>query len=551
MFESLASNLILHLPLCNGRAANARSTPEIVNHNVLIGDRYALFNGRDAYLAISDCAAMQLAGDDFSIVMEVWTNEAYDGVVGDLMSQFDPVRRRGLNLSVKHHAGAVTSQTNCRNLHFEIDDATGAQWHDYGQPGSAVAVWALAVHDGQLFAGTYEQGADEAGSVFRYEGDQKWARLDPLDGSNTVSALAEFQGELYAATRTEDPHGSLLAATSNTRRGGNVFRLNAEHTWTHCGRVCEEDNIFGLSVFNGHLYAWPAYAKGVYRYEGGQKWMRIESPDSRLFALAAYHGSLYATANRLARLDPNAIHAGPNGDPTVQAVVGTDGAFRLEHDGTWIGCGNQAEETQIYSIGIHTGQMYAGTWPSGKVFRYDGDRSWSDCGRLGEENEIMGLAIFNGMLYAGGLPTASIYRYDGDQDWAHIGQVDKTPNVPLRRAINMAVYQGRLCVGTLPAGRVRAMEIGQVASHDTTFPTGWHNIVAIRRNDTLFLYLDNELVAQSRPAATPLNLNCDAPLRIGFGRHDYFNGRMRDLRIYGRALSVGEIDHLSKVTHVT
>ena len=55
--------------------------------------------------------------------------------------------------------------------------------------------------------------------------------------------------------------------------------------------------------------------------------MRIESPDSRLFALAAYHGRLYATANRLARLDPNAIHAGPNGDPTVQAV--TLNNFRL------------------------------------------------------------------------------------------------------------------------------------------------------------------------------------------------------------------------------
>ena len=161
--------------------------------------------------------------------------------------------------------------------------------------------------------------------------------------------------------------------------------------------------------------------------------------------LAPYHGSLYATANRLARLDPNAIHAGPDGDPTVQAVVGKDGAFRLTADGTWVGCGNQAQETQIYSIGIHAGRMYVGTWPSGKVFRYEGDRSWTDCGRLGEEDEIMGLAIYNGMLYAGGLPTASIYRYDGDHRWTRVGQVDNTPNVPLRRAINMAVHQGRLC----------------------------------------------------------------------------------------------------------
>ena len=204
--------------------------------------------------------------------------------IGDIVSKFDPIKRRGLNLSVKHHAGAVTSQTNFRNLHFEIDDATDAQWYDYGRPGNAVAVWSLAVHRGHLYAGTYEQGADEAGGVFRYVDDQRWERLGPLDGSNTVSTLAEFDGHLYTATRTDDPHGSLLEATNNQRPGGSVFRLNPDDTWTHCGRVCDEDNIFGLSVFRGQLYAWPAYAKGVYRYCGGESWERIDSPDSRLFA---------------------------------------------------------------------------------------------------------------------------------------------------------------------------------------------------------------------------------------------------------------------------
>ena len=551
MSESLAQKLVLHLPLNCGKAIESIGAARLVNHKVTIGESYATFNGIDAFLEISSAPHMQLGDEDFSIAVQVWTEDVLDGVLGDIVSIFEPSQRRGMNLSLKHHAGAVTSQSNFRNLHFEIDDETEPQWFDYGRPGNALAVWSLAVHYGQLFAGTYEQGADESGGVFRYVGDQRWERCGTLDGSNTVSALAELDGQLYAATRTDDPHGSLLEATSNKRPGGNIFRLNRDGNWSHCGRVCDEDNIFGLSVFHGHLYAWPAYAKGVYRYDGGQKWVRIESPDSRLFALAAYHGSLYATANRLARLDPNAIHAGPDGDPTVQAVVGTDGAFRLESDGTWAGCGNQAQETQIYSIGIHSGQMYVGTWPSGKVFRYDGGRSWSDCGRLDEEDEIMGLAIYNGMLYAGGLPTASIYRYDGGQHWARVGQVDKTPNVPLRRAINMAVHQGRLCVGTLPSGRVWAMEVGQVASHDSAFPSGWHSVVAVRRQGVLFLYLDDKLVAQSRPTATPLNLNCDAPLRIGFGRHDYFNGRLRDLRIYGRALSVAEIDHLSQAAKTT
>jgi hypothetical protein len=545
MCESLADKLMVHVPLSRASGAPTLATVGVVNHNVEIGERSALFNGRDAALEVRRYPELLLEAVDFSIAVQVWTDAEYDGIVGDIVSKFDPIKRRGLNLSIKSHAGAVTSQTNSRNLHFEIDDATDVCWYNYGRPGSAVAVWALAVHEGKLFAGTYEQGADESGGVFCYSHDQSWQRLGPLDGSNAVSALAEFGGHLYAATRTEDPHGSLLAATGNNAPGGNVFRLNADDCWTHCGRVCEEDNIFGLAVFEGQLFAWPAYAKGVYRYAGGEKWERITSPDSRLFALAPYHGSLYATANRLARLDPNAIHAGPDGDPSVQAVVGKDGAFRLNPDGTWTDCGNQAAETQIYSIGIHAGRMYVGTWPSGKVFRYEGDRQWTDCGRLGEEDEVMGLAIYNGMLYAGGLPSASIYRYDNDHRWTRVGRVDHTPNVPLRRAINMAVHQGRLCVGTLPSGHVWAMEVGQVASHDRAFPTGWHSIAAIRQKGTLVLYVDGKVVARSRAVDRSLNLDCNSPLCIGRGRHDSFNGRMRDLRIYGRALSDSEIGLLA------
>jgi hypothetical protein len=157
----------------------------------------------------------------------------------------------------------------------------------------------------------------------------------------------------------------------------------------------------------------------------------------------------------------------------------------------------------------------------------------------------MGLAVYNCMLYAGGLPTASIYRYDGDHRWTHVGRVDHTPSVPLRRAINMAVHEGRLCVGTLPSGRVWAMEVGQVASHDRNLPPGWHSIAAVRRQGRLRLCLDGKFVAESRETPQALDLSCDAPLRIGFGRHDFFNGRLRDLRIYRRALSDSEIELLT------
>ena len=42
------------------------------------------------------------------------------------------------------------------------------------------------------------------------------------------------------------------------------------------------------------------------------------------------------------------------------------------------------------------------------------------------------------------------------------------------------------------------------------------------------------------------DISNDAPLRIGFGEHDHFNGRMRDVRLYGRALTADDLTGLAK-----
>lgn len=40
------------------------------------------------------------------------------------------------------------------------------------------------------------------------------------------------------------------------------------------------------------------------------------------------------------------------------------------------------------------------------------------------------------------------------------------------------------------------------------------------------------------------DLSTPSPLRIGFGQHDFFNGRMKDLRLNRRALGDAEISSL-------
>jgi len=107
---------------------------------------------------------------------------------------------------------------------------------------------------------------------------------------------------------------------------------------------------------------------------------------------------------------------------------------------------------------------------------------------------------------------------------------------------SMAVYQGKLFAGTLPSGRVLSLEAGRCVTYDRELPSGWRHIAAVKAGGLLKLYVDGRCVAGSSPFdPADYDLSTKSPLRIGFGQHDYFNGRMRDLRLYRRALGKEEI----------
>jgi len=159
----------------------------------------------------------------------------------------------------------------------------------------------------------------------------------------------------------------------------------------------------------------------------------------------------------------------------------------------------------------------------------------------------MGMAVYNGKLYAGTLPFADVYRYDGGSTWTSTGRLDNTPDVTYRRAWSMAVFDGKLFCGVLPSGHVLSLEAGKSATYDRALSAGWHHLAAIKKDNRLRLYIDGKRVAQSSrflPAA--FNLTTKGPLKIGLGQHDFFNGKMKDVRIYRRALSRGEINDVRR-----
>ena len=491
----------------------------------------AEFNGRSAWLEVPASPVLRLGTHDFTVSLWLHLDQTLDDSPGDLVTLFDPTTRNGFNLTVQHQAGACSSMANTRNLFFGLDAGTEPRWTDCGRPGHNQMVYALAVFNGALYAGTWEPGVGETGRVYRYAGGTNWVDCGAPDRCNAVAALAVFNGALYAGVASYSGAGSRLAPSPNTAPGGRVYRFAGGQRWVDCGRLGDAELVWGMAVFQGRLFATtmdipPKHLttpqQGLYRYEGGTNWTWCGNPGGRVAAVTAANGHLFAS--------------GYNG-----GALG--GVFRYEGGTNWSNWGAPPSVDQTYSFAFHRGAMHTGTWKEAKVFRYLGPNQWEDTGRLGYELEVMGLAMFNGKLYGGTLPLAQVYRHD-ETGWTLTGRLDFS-DVEYRRAWSMAVYQGRLYCGTLPSGRVHALEAGVAVSHDYELAPGWRHVVAMRARHRLKLFVDGKRVAESAPFdPSRFDLASGAPLEIGFGEHDYWHGGLRDVRLFARALTDREVNRL-------
>jgi hypothetical protein len=483
--------------------------------------RGAIFDGLSSVLEVSPAEKLRLGVEPFSISLWAHGDENLGDTLGDLVSCYDAKERRGFHLGIYNHGGVTNSQPNLRQLHFGIDQGkVESEFTDHGRLGDAVYVFSLCVHDGKLYASTCHAGANQAGHVFRWEGDDRWTDLGSPDRANAVSALAVHNGSLYAASSKYRLAGSSLSESENNVFGGKVFRLGAGDVWEDCGSLsAETEAIASLVVFRGKLYASSLYRPaGFFRYEGGKKWVACETPNGkRVEAMTVYNDAIYATC-----YDEGSV-------------------FRYDGE-SWKQVGVIPEATQTYGFGIYRGELYVSEWPNAHVYRYRGESDWVDTGRLGSELEAMPLLVYNGKMYSGTLPLAEVYRYDGDNAWARLGRVDLTPDVKYRRAWSMAVYQGRLFVGTLPSGRVLSIEAGKNVTDDRALSPGWHHIAAVRGEKALKLYVDGLLVGEAIvDNSADYDLSVEQPLRIGFGAQDYYRGAISDVRLYRGELTETEI----------
>ncbi|WP_437221952.1 LamG domain-containing protein [Planctomicrobium sp. SH661] len=87
-------------------------------------------------------------------------------------------------------------------------------------------------------------------------------------------------------------------------------------------------------------------------------------------------------------------------------------------------------------------------------------------------------------------------------------------------------------------------------THDHELPAGWQPVAATRNGASLQLFVNGEKVGQSTELQRDqFDLTNNLPLKIGSGRHDDFNGRLRDVRLYSRALTAQELKDLADEAH--
>lgn len=527
--------LVGHWPLDgDGRDASGGNRAAVASHiqwaaGPKRGVQAAKLDGRASYLEVP--SGLHPGRGDFSIAAWVHTERALDDTPGDIVSQYSVQRRRGFHLTLKTNAGVTFNQANQRQLQFGVDDDRDGRWIDVGRPGKeSLLAFALAVFDGQLYAGTCEPGEGQTGRVYRYAGGESWVDCGSPMGCNAVTSLAVFDGQLYAGVGKYRVAGSALTESPNTTLGGHVFRYEGDSRWTDCGKLADAEAVGGLVVYRGSLYASSLYRPaGFFRYDppapsGLGRWVDSGTPDGkRVEALGVYNGFLYATSY--------------------------DGGHVYRYDGkTWTDCGQLggSDNTQTYSFAVHHGRLYVGTWASGRVYRFEHVDHWTDVGRLGEELEVMGMLVHNGRLMAGTLPLAEVHEFDGESNWRLLARLDHTPDVKYRRAWTMAEYQGRLFCSTLPSGRVHAYTVGAMATWDKELPAGWQHVAAVKTGRELALFVNGNPVGTAAGDMSDYDLTSDQPLRIGLGANDYFAGSIADVRWYNRALTADELREMSK-----
>lgn len=322
----------------------------------------------------------------------------------------------------------------------------GTQWHAVGagfsiSPGVNAEVWALCVHQGQLFA---------AGE-FQFSGGTTTSCIAQWNGSQWQAVGGGLQWQLTntprARTLTSD--GIDLYVGGEFDRAGttptsHVARWNGA-TWQPLGGGI---NSFGYGIVTTLLpFQGRIYCGGIFGVAGsvpvdnlaawdGTQWSAVGAGvqgatyGATVQSLAVYHNELYVGGHfvasgttplwQIARFDGSQLQ--PIGGVN-QAEVNPPTVFAMSVWNDRLYCGGEFQVAGQPDVPEQTLGVY-------HVAAYDG-AAWSAVGEgLGLDNEVHVLGSWQGQIVvggrfsiAGGHQAWALARFDGD-DWRFFGAFD-------------------------------------------------------------------------------------------------------------------------------
>ncbi|MCC6126996.1 MAG: hypothetical protein IT426_18715 [Pirellulales bacterium] len=217
----------------------------------------------------------------------------------------------------------------------------GTKWRDLGQVGEGTRLMCMGSFNGELYAGIDrfpdERKKSVPGRCFKYDGE-KWIDCGSPDTQNIENFLP-FGGTLYCTT-----HGS-------------VFRYEGGQKWTCIGNCPYEINqIHSFDVYRGrmHIGTWPQGY--VLRYEGGEKWAntgRLGIPPgdpeiNEVNDLTIYNGKMFAGVIPKAEL----YRYEADGRWTLLQSLGHQPTLSRDDEASWC---------RLTAMASYQGKLFAGT----------------------------------------------------------------------------------------------------------------------------------------------------------------------------------------------
>lgn len=529
-------NIFAHWKLLDDFSNSSTEQVDAFFKDVKLTEKGAYFNGRSSQISLENGSI--LTKDAFSFSADVWIDPDSGEGPGDIFSCYHPQVRRGVYLNIKDNLAGPFHASSRRQLHFGIDDRCDPKWSFLGQPGGNRYITSLAVHQGKLYASTFDDHNDHKGHIYRYINNGHWKDLGAPDNRNSVTSLISVAGELYCVTQNHDPHeghSGYMEKSPNDEIGGDVYHYQ-EGSWVSLNTPY--NNVKGttltLSTYKDQLIIKDSHFPDFYLYEDG-KWKQYPTQNWAITTMIEINGELLIAPKKVPPQYIKDLHY-PKQKGTTFMKYDFEKELLIP-----VGLGSKGKG---YGLGIYRDELFIGNWPGGAIFKAKtGFNDWEPIGSCGlgpMENklsgEVMCFSSYNGQLYIGTLPHADLYRYNGDFNWTKIPGEQRDTSLPVRRLWCMEEFQGKLICGTLPFGEVWAMEAGIDTSPECELPTGWNKITAVKDNDHLRLYLNGLLASTSSCFPTFMDIDAHSPLLIGAGPVRHFKGYMKNISLHSEAL---------------